>query len=96
MISTRRTILLAGGGALAAAQTAPSDQIRMGVIGSGSASTFVITIFKESCGEDFKNGDVQQYKQIFKMRCHHFKQRPAEGIPQLQAALEIARALKRS
>lgn len=38
---------MAGGGALAAAQTAPSDQIRMGVIGSGSRGTFVMTVFQK-------------------------------------------------
>jgi len=42
----RRTFLLAGPTMLAA-QTAPSDQITVGVIGSGSRGTFVMTVFQK-------------------------------------------------
>jgi predicted dehydrogenase len=42
----RREFLLAGGTVLAA-QAAPSDQINLGVIGSGSRGTFVMTVFQK-------------------------------------------------
>jgi len=42
----RRKFLLAGGTILAA-QAAPSDQINVGVIGSGSRGTFVMTVFQK-------------------------------------------------
>lgn len=42
----RRTFLLAGS-TLMAAQTAPSNQIVLGVIGSGSRGTFVMTVFQK-------------------------------------------------
>ena len=45
MSLNRRTFLLAGGGALYAA--APSDQIVLGVIGSGGRGTFVMTVFQK-------------------------------------------------
>lgn len=44
----RRTFILAGGSALLKAQTAPSDQITMGVIGSGGRGTFVMTVFQKN------------------------------------------------
>jgi predicted dehydrogenase len=42
----RRIFIVAGGGMLAA-QTAPSDQIVVGVIGSGGRGTFVMTVFQK-------------------------------------------------
>ena len=42
----RRTLIFAGGGALVA-QAAPSDRIVLGVIGSGSRGTFVMTVFQK-------------------------------------------------
>src|SRR5215467_14906164 len=42
----RRTFLMAGGGALMA-QTAPSNQIVLGVIGAGGRGTFVMTVFQK-------------------------------------------------
>src|SRR3954468_1065695 len=48
MRSTRRSLLLAGSGALLAAQTPPSDQITVGVIGSGGRGTFVMTVFQKN------------------------------------------------
>src|SRR5271156_3404693 len=47
MALQRRSFLLAGGGALLKAQTAPSDQITLGVIGSGGRGTFVMTVFQK-------------------------------------------------
>jgi predicted dehydrogenase len=44
----RRQFILAGGGALAMAQTPPSDQITLGVIGSGSRGTFVMSVFQKT------------------------------------------------
>lgn len=41
----RRTFLLAG--SALAAQAAPSDQINLGVIGSGGRGTFVMTVFQK-------------------------------------------------
>src|SRR5713226_6243607 len=46
----RRSLMLAGGGAFLSqglAQAAPSDRIVMGVIGSGSRGTFVMTVFQK-------------------------------------------------
>ncbi|MGA2267325.1 MAG: Gfo/Idh/MocA family oxidoreductase [Bryobacteraceae bacterium] len=43
----RRNFLLAGGGALMAHAAAPSDQVVLGVIGSGSRGTFVMTVFQK-------------------------------------------------
>src|SRR5215469_16660598 len=43
----RRTFFLAGGGALLA-QTPPSDQVRLGVIGAGSRGTFVMGAFQKN------------------------------------------------
>jgi predicted dehydrogenase len=40
--------MLAGGGALLAAQTPPSERISLGVIGSGSRGTFVMTVFQKN------------------------------------------------
>jgi predicted dehydrogenase len=42
----RRTLMFAGGGALVT-QGAPSDRIVLGVIGSGSRGTFVMTVFQK-------------------------------------------------
>lgn len=42
----RRSFLVAGGGAFLAG-AAPSDQIRLGVIGSGGRGTFVMTVFQK-------------------------------------------------
>src|SRR6266850_2585647 len=42
----RRSLMLAGGGAFLA-QAAPSDRIVVGVIGSGSRGTFVMTVFQK-------------------------------------------------
>lgn len=42
----RRTLILAGGGALVT-QAAPSDRIVMGVIGSGSRGSFVMSVFQK-------------------------------------------------
>jgi predicted dehydrogenase len=42
----RRTLILAGGGAMLA-QAAPSDKIVMGVIGAGSRGTFVMGVFQK-------------------------------------------------
>lgn len=42
----RRLFILAGGGMLAA-QTAPSDQVNLGVIGAGSRGTFVMGVFQK-------------------------------------------------
>jgi predicted dehydrogenase len=47
MIGNRRTFLLAGAGALAAHAAPPSDQIALGVIGSGSRGTFVMSTFQK-------------------------------------------------
>lgn len=44
----RRSFILAGGAALLEAQTAPSDQITLGVIGSGGRGTFVMTVFQKN------------------------------------------------
>src|SRR5438270_10384190 len=46
----RRMSILAGGSALLRAQIAPSDQITMGVIGSGGRGTFVMTVFQKNSG----------------------------------------------
>src|SRR5437764_13586585 len=43
---TRRLFLMSGTGALLA-QTPPSDRIHLGVIGSGSRGTFVMTVFQK-------------------------------------------------
>src|SRR5690348_17990709 len=42
----RRIFLMAGSGMMAAS-AAPSDQIRLGVIGSGGRGTFVMTVFQK-------------------------------------------------
>lgn len=47
MALQRRSFILAGGVALLKAQTAPSDQISLGVIGSGGRGTFVMTVFQK-------------------------------------------------
>lgn len=44
----RTTFIMAGGAALLRAQTAPSEQINLGVIGSGSRGTFVMTVFQKN------------------------------------------------
>jgi predicted dehydrogenase len=44
----RRIFILTGGSVLLQAQTVPSDQITMGVIGSGGRGTFVMTVFQKS------------------------------------------------
>ena len=43
----RRSFILGGGGALLSAQTAPSDHITLGVIGSGGRGTSVMTVFQK-------------------------------------------------
>ena len=43
----RRTFLLGGAAALAAHASSPSDQVVLGVIGSGSRGTFVMTVFQK-------------------------------------------------
>jgi predicted dehydrogenase len=43
----RRTFLLSGAGALAAWAVPPSDQVSLGVIGSGSRGTFVTGVFQK-------------------------------------------------
>jgi predicted dehydrogenase len=47
MAVERRTFLVAGGSALLS-QAAPSDQIVLGVIGSGGRGTFVMTVFQKN------------------------------------------------
>jgi predicted dehydrogenase len=47
MPANRRTFLLAGAGALAAHALPPSDQVVLGVIGSGSRGTFVMGVFQK-------------------------------------------------
>lgn len=46
MAFDRRTFILAGGSALAA-RSAPSDQVALGVIGSGGRGTFVMSVFEK-------------------------------------------------
>ncbi len=46
MAIDRRIFILAGGGMLAA-QSAPSNQVTMGVIGAGSRGTFVMGVFQK-------------------------------------------------
>ena len=46
MHSSRRLFLFAGG-SMFAGQSAPSDQIRLGVIGSGSRGTYVMGVFQK-------------------------------------------------
>lgn len=46
MTTSRRRFLIAGGSALAV-QAAPSDQIQLGVIGSGSRGTYVMGVFQK-------------------------------------------------
>ena len=43
----RRSFLLASAGALAAHAVPPSDQVTLGVIGSGSRGTFVMGVFQK-------------------------------------------------
>ena len=43
----RRSFLMAGGGVLMA-QTAPSNQIVLGVIGAGGRGTFVMGVFQKN------------------------------------------------
>lgn len=47
MQANRRTFLLGAGGALAAHAASPADQVVLGVIGSGSRGTFVMTVFQK-------------------------------------------------
>src|SRR5579885_1926011 len=47
MSPNRRTFLLGTGGALAAHAAPPSDEVVLGVIGSGSRGTFVMTVFQK-------------------------------------------------
>jgi predicted dehydrogenase len=47
MNSNRRTFLLSAGSAMAVHAAAPSDQVVLGVIGSGSRGTFVMTVFQK-------------------------------------------------
>jgi predicted dehydrogenase len=47
MQANRRTFLLGAGSALAAHAAAPADQVVLGVIGSGSRGTFVMTVFQK-------------------------------------------------
>jgi predicted dehydrogenase len=44
----RTTFILAGGAGLLRAQAPPSDQINLGVIGSGGRGTFVMTVFQKT------------------------------------------------
>ena len=44
----RSTFILTSGAALLRAQVPPSDQINLGVIGSGSRGTFVMTVFQKN------------------------------------------------
>lgn len=46
MVLHRRSFIIAGGAALLRAQTAPSDQISLGVIGSGGRGTAVMKVFQ--------------------------------------------------
>jgi len=46
MSLNRRTFIMAGG-SMVAAQAAPSDQVILGVIGSGGRGTFVMTVFQK-------------------------------------------------
>jgi predicted dehydrogenase len=46
----RRTLILAGGGAMVARAAAPSDQIVLGVIGSGGRGTLVMTVMQKDPG----------------------------------------------
>jgi predicted dehydrogenase len=46
MSLNRRTFIMAGG-SMVAAQAAPSDQVVLGVIGSGGRGTFVMTVFQK-------------------------------------------------
>src|ERR1041385_5141986 len=46
MSINRRTFIMAGG-SMVAAQAAPSDQVVLGVIGSGGRGTFVMTVFQK-------------------------------------------------
>jgi predicted dehydrogenase len=50
MSANRRTFLLAGAGALVAHAAPPSDQVVLGVIGSGSRGTFVMGVFQKDPG----------------------------------------------
>jgi hypothetical protein len=47
MTVPRRTFLLAGAGAMAAHAGPPSDQVTLGVIGSGGRGTFVMSVFQK-------------------------------------------------
>jgi predicted dehydrogenase len=46
----RRIFILTAGAAVLKAQTPPSGQIALGVIGSGSRGTFVMTVFQKNAG----------------------------------------------
>ncbi|MGA2113572.1 MAG: Gfo/Idh/MocA family oxidoreductase [Bryobacteraceae bacterium] len=47
MNANRRTFLLGAGGAMVAHAASPADQVVLGVIGSGSRGTFVMTVFQK-------------------------------------------------
>src|SRR5260370_40425700 len=47
MPTGRRSFLLAGAGALVAHAAPPSDQVVLGIIGSGSRGTFVMGVFQK-------------------------------------------------
>jgi len=47
MNANRRTFLLTAGSAMAASSAPPADQVVLGVIGSGSRGTFVMTVFQK-------------------------------------------------
>src|SRR5450759_507026 len=47
MTVPRRTFLLAGAGAIAAHAAPPSDQVMLGVIGSGGRGTFIMSVFQK-------------------------------------------------
>src|SRR5689334_18616859 len=47
MSVNRRTFVLAGGGALAVHAASPADQVVLGIIGSGSRGTFVMTVLQK-------------------------------------------------
>ena len=47
MNANRRTFLLTAGSAMAASPAPPADQVELGVIGSGSRGTFVMTVFQK-------------------------------------------------
>ena len=83
---TVRTFLLAGAGALAAHAAPPSDQVVLGVIGSGSRGTFVMGVFQKDpaltvgaiCDvyePNLENADLRRLES---------SRHASQGLPQLQ------------